>query len=91
MKDFCEKKARQGDAGFAIAYALLDLSDSQEATAAALQRLGFGNASTHFGAIEGLSMQVEKAAQIIGDNIDSAGSAIASALENADFGAGQPE
>lgn len=86
MKEFCEKRARQGDAGFAIAYALIDLADSQEATAAAIQRLGNGNASTHFGAIENLAMQMEKAAQSLTYAIDGAGSAIASALQEADPG-----
>ena len=84
LRDLFEEKARKGDGAYAIAYALMDLSDSQEATAKALNRLGLGNASTNMGAIEALGMQVEKAAQIIGENIESAGSAIASALPAAD-------
>jgi|GEM_PF-3216430 len=86
IRELIEKKARAGDGAFAIAYALLDLSDSQEATAKALQRLGNGNASTDLGAIENLSMQVEKAATTLGDQLDIAMGRIAAAVENVDFG-----
>lgn len=79
-----EEKAREGDGLFAIAYALFDLSDSQEATAKAIQRLGNGNAATHYGAIENLAMQVSAAAETMGNFIDGAGARIATALENLD-------
>jgi hypothetical protein len=82
IRDIIEKKARAGDGTFAIAYALLDLSDSQEATAKALQRLGNGSASTDFGAIEALGMQIEKAAQMLGEQLESAASRIGVALED---------
>lgn len=59
-----EKKALS-DPGFAVAWALMDLADAQEATAKAIQRLGFGNASTHFGAIESLGMQVKDVADAL--------------------------
>lgn len=69
LRELFEDKARAGDGAYAIAWALLDLSDSQEATAKALQRLGNGDASTHYGAIEGLAMKIEQAAEIIGSQI----------------------
>jgi hypothetical protein len=72
LKELFAKKAKAGDGLFAIAYALIDLSDSQEATAKSLHRLGMGNASTQFGAIESLGMQIEKAANIIGESFDGA-------------------
>lgn len=65
LRDFFEKKAREGDSSFAIAWALLDLSDSQEAIAKALQKLGNSEASTHLGAIEALGMEVGKVADAI--------------------------
>lgn len=65
IKDLFEDKARAGDGSFAIAYAVLDLADAQVATARALNKLGLGDASTPFGALEALGMQIEKAAEII--------------------------
>jgi hypothetical protein len=82
IKDVFEEKARKGDGVFAIAYALMDLSDSQEATAKALQRLGLGNASTDFGAIEALGMQIEKAANILGEHLDGLAGTIAIARDD---------
>ena len=82
IREIIEEKARKGDGAYAIAYALLDLSDSQEATAKALQRLGNGNASTDFGAIENLSMQVVQAAEALGGHIENAAGTISMALEN---------
>jgi hypothetical protein len=75
-----EQKART-EAGYAIAYAILDLSDSQEATARALNRLGNGSASTDFGAIESLGMQLTAAARIVGEQIDLGASRIGLAIE----------
>lgn len=82
LREVIEKKARSGDGAYAIAYALLDLSDSQEATAKALGRLGNGNASTDFGAIESLSMQLTRAAEILGEKIETAASLVANALDS---------
>lgn len=65
LRDLFEKRARGGDGAFAIAWAILDLSDSQEAAAKALKKLGNGDASTHIGAIESLGMQIEKVADAI--------------------------
>ncbi len=84
IRNVFEKKARDGDGAFAIAYALLDLSDSQEATAKALQRLGLGNASTDVGAIENLAMQIEKAAEVVGGHLENAASLLGAALDQRD-------
>lgn len=75
IKDFFEDKARKGDAGFAVAYALIELADAQEATAKALQRLGMGDAATPMGAIENLSLEIKKAALFVGEAIEQAKSA----------------
>lgn len=83
IKDFFEEKARKGDGAFAIAYALVDLADSQEATAKAIQKLGLADASTHLGALEALGMSVEKAADVLGGQIESAAASIAAANESA--------
>lgn len=69
MITFCAEKARKGDGAFAVAYALLELADSQAATCRAIQRLGTGDAATSFGAIEALGIQVEKAAKVIADAV----------------------
>jgi hypothetical protein len=61
------KKARSGDAGYAIAWSLLGLADTQAATAKALQCLGNGNASTDFGAIENLAIQIAKIADVLSE------------------------
>ena len=76
LRDLFEEKARKGDGAYAIACALMDLSDSQVATAKALNRLGLGNASTHMGAIELLASELKSAAQTIAESIDGVGSAI---------------
>ena len=81
IRQLFEERARNGDGAYAIAWALLDLSDSQEATAKALQNLGNGNASTHFGAIEGLAMKVEQAAEILGAQVSGIADAIRLANE----------
>jgi hypothetical protein len=69
LQDIIEERARNGDGAYAIAYGLIHLAEAQGATADALYRLGNGNASTHYGAIEHLGMQVEKAARIIADSL----------------------
>jgi hypothetical protein len=65
LKELFAKKAKAGDGLFAIAYAIIDLSESQEATARSVQRLGFGSAATDMGAIEGLGMMVARVADAI--------------------------
>jgi hypothetical protein len=40
LHDFFEDKAREGDANFAIAYALMELAVAQRRSAEALDRLG---------------------------------------------------
>ena len=65
IQDFFEDKARKGAGAVAIAYALMALADAQAASARAIQKLGLGDASTPFGAVEALGMQIEKAAEII--------------------------
>lgn len=60
-----EQKAKSGNGASMIAYALLQLTAAQDRTATALFRLGNGNASTDFGAIEGLSMQMKMIADAI--------------------------
>jgi hypothetical protein len=82
IREIFEERARKGDGAFAVAYALMDLSDSQEATAKALQRLGNAGASTDFGAIEALGMQIEKAANILGEHLDGVAGAIAVARDD---------
>ena len=69
ISDLFEEKARNGDGAFAVAFAILELAKHQKATAGALERLGNGDAVSHFGAIEGLGMQLEKAANIIADSM----------------------
>ena len=65
MRDLFAEKARAGDGSFAVAWALMHLADAQLGTAAAIQRLGVGSASTHFGAIEALAMEVTKVAEAL--------------------------
>jgi hypothetical protein len=55
LRDLFEQRARKGDAGFAIAYALMDVADANYAIRNALQNLGNGDASTKKGAIENLA------------------------------------
>ena len=50
--------------------------DALEQVARALQRLGNGNASTDFGAIEALGMQIEKSSNRIADSLDGIAAAI---------------
>jgi hypothetical protein len=75
VHDFCEDKARKGDGLFTIAFALLELADAQKDLAANVSRLGNGNASTHFGAIEAFGMH-------IGEKLDALTIAIADNKED---------
>jgi hypothetical protein len=65
IQDFCEDKARHGDGSFAVAFALLELSRAQERTATALKNLGLADATTPFGAIEALIIQMKETGETI--------------------------
>jgi hypothetical protein len=68
IKELCEQRARAGDAGFAIAYALLDLSESVDAQARAVDHLGFnssGDEGHAKGVGEKLAMELERVADAI--------------------------
>ncbi len=58
------------DSGYAIAYAILKLADAGQSLAYQLKCLGFGNASTDMGAIEGLAMEIKEGLQSIGSAIN---------------------
>jgi hypothetical protein len=58
LRDLFEERARKGDAGFAVAYALLDVADAQYAIREALRSLGNGDTATKMGAIENLAGKV---------------------------------
>ena len=60
IQDFCEDKARAGDGTFAVAFALLELARAQDRTATAIKNLGLADASTPYGAIEALIMQMRE-------------------------------
>ncbi len=57
-------------AGFAIAYAIMCLTEAQAATAGALHLLGTGNAATQMGAIEYLGPEVKGVAAALGGIAD---------------------
>ena len=63
LEELIGENAR-ADSGYAI-YALLQVAKAQYDCAGAIQRLGNGSASTHFGAIECFSMQANKVAEAI--------------------------
>jgi hypothetical protein len=64
IMDLCEGKARAGDGAFAIALALLELAEAQNATATALDRLGlnYSNPIGPPGAVEKVAMELGRAA-----------------------------
>jgi aminoglycoside phosphotransferase family enzyme len=66
IEDFFEDKARSGDGQYAIAFALLDLNQTQKKVATALERLGSNNATTEMGAVEMLSAEVKGVAEAVG-------------------------
>jgi hypothetical protein len=80
LQDFFEERARAGDGAFAIAYALLNLTDAQIATARALNKLGVADASTPFGAMEHLAMELKRAGEAVSGAVSEAGTTIADAL-----------
>lgn len=67
FQDYCEDKARKGDSGFAVAYALLELVRAQERSASALRKLGMADAATPLGAIEALIMQMKETGEIVAE------------------------
>lgn len=69
IDDLIEDRAKKGDGLYAIAYALLKAANAQERMAREIRDLGNAGAMGPFGAIEGLGMQIEKAAQIVADAI----------------------
>jgi hypothetical protein len=83
IHDFFEARARAGDGAFAIAYALLNLTDAQVGTARALNRLGLADASTPFGAMENLAMELKRAGEAVSGAISEASTAIGDALADA--------
>jgi hypothetical protein len=64
------------DAGYAIAYGLILLAGAQAATARRLGDLGNGNASTSFGAIEALSMQIKEGLNGIASSLGNVSEAL---------------
>jgi hypothetical protein len=76
LHDFFEDRAREGDATFAVAYALMELAEAQRRSAVALDRLGlnYGSESGPPGALEKLAIEAERLA--------SAADRIAGALED---------
>ena len=71
IHDLFEEGARRGEAGYAIAFALLELASAQERTATALKNLGLADASTPFGAIEALGMQIKETGELIAEALSN--------------------
>jgi hypothetical protein len=84
IHDFFEERARAGDGAFAIAYAISKLTDAQIATARALNKLGVAEASTPYGAMENLAMQLTRAGEAVAGAVSEAGSTIAGAMSAKD-------
>lgn len=80
-REFFEERARAGDGAFAVAHAVLSLTDAQLATTRALNKLGFADASTPLGAIENLALELKQGAERIADSA----SLIADAISSVDF------
>ncbi|WP_213741905.1 hypothetical protein [Bradyrhizobium sp. dw_411] len=80
IEDFFEERARAGDGPFGIAYAILNLADAQIATARALNKLGVADASTPFGAMENLAMELKRVGEAVSGALSEAGTTIADAL-----------
>lgn len=62
LRENFERQARGGSGAHAIACALFELTDAQRGVENALLRLGVGDAATHFGAIEVVSMELKRIA-----------------------------
>lgn len=74
-KDF-EDRAEAGDGMFAIAYAILQLAQTTQNVASALNRLGTADAATPMGALEAHGKHM-------GECLEAFGHQIAGALEDA--------
>jgi hypothetical protein len=75
IHDFRRKSACRRRA-FAVAYAILKLTDAQIATARALNKLGVAEAPTRFGAMENLAMQLTRAGEAVAGAVSEVGSTI---------------
>lgn len=73
IQDYCEEKARSGDGAFAVAYALLELATAQDRTATMLKHLGLADATTPFGAIEALVVQLKETGETLATAIQESG------------------
>ena len=64
LYDLCEKKAHAGGGAFAIALALLELAEAQNATKLAIDRLGLNylNPDGPPGAVEMVAMELDRIA-----------------------------
>jgi hypothetical protein len=58
----------------------LNLTDAQTSTARALNKLGVVDASTPFGALENLAMELKRASETVSGALSEAGTTIADAL-----------
>lgn len=70
IQDLFEDKARKGDGAYAVAYALLELARAQERTATQLKNLGLADASTPYGAMEALIMQMKETGETIANALE---------------------
>jgi len=65
LKDYIETRARGGEAAFAVAFALLELSEAQKQTANALERLGFNGDGKGPGPTEKMAIEMERIANAL--------------------------
>jgi hypothetical protein len=69
IHDIIEENAHD-NAGYAIAYALLQLADAHRSAAIALRNLGTGNAATEMGVVEMLAGEVGRIAEALRHIVD---------------------
>ncbi|MGQ4274967.1 hypothetical protein [Terrihabitans sp. B22-R8] len=67
INDLIEDKARGGDGLYAIAYALLQLTVQQKATAKALQEIGVSESIDHPGALEKIAIELTALTQTLAE------------------------
>ena len=67
IQGFCEDRARAGEAGYAIAYAILELAHKQHNVAKALDDLALNNLDPAGspGAVEKLAMELGNLVQVL--------------------------
>lgn len=70
MTEVFEKKAHK-EAGYAIAYSLMQLAKQQEMVAIHLKYLGTGDAATRIGAVEFLAMETKGIATALSEVADA--------------------